>query len=243
MKIELLKILSLLVLSLSNQSIYSQYAGKYENDKQLSLDGKYCIYRHDIGYVLMSDEKFEGTRLLKENEDRNKDKGFDLRALVGSWESKDTLQVYRFDKSLDQYKDTICRVSFEKYYDLVAKVKTYHSLDSFGYEEYKFDHYKLLEDKIVIVGTEKVFEENSQKTKNTMNFPLGGIKFNIKDGKIENIMVSCVTPKFDYEKEMEPDKYSNEKKASIEYLNLYFYPKKSIKIDTSNLRGVFLDIK
>lgn len=240
MQIKLLGLISLLLLS--NQIIYSQYAGKYENEKQLSLDGKYRIYRHDIGYVLMSNEKFEGTRLLKENEDRNKKEGFDLRGLIGSWESNDTLQVYRFDKTLDKYKDTICRISFEKYYDLVVKVKTYHSLDSYGYEEYKFNNYKLLKDRIVINGIEKVFGKNSQNKK-TVSFPLGGVEFNEKDGEIKSIMVSIVKTRYDYEREMEPSKYSKEKRASIEYTNLYFYPKKSIKIDTTNFRGVFLDMR
>jgi hypothetical protein len=240
MKAELLSIITLLGLLLNNQSIYSQYAGKYENEKQLSPDGKYCIYRHDIGYVLMSGKEFEGTRLLKESDDRNKNKGFDLKALIGSWESKDTLQVYRFDESLDKYKDTICRISFEKYYDLVVKVKTYHSLNSSGYEEYNFKNFKLLKDKIVIEEIEKVFYKNLIKT---MSFPLGGIEFNTKNGELESIMVSVVKTKLDYEKEMEPNKYSKEKRASIEYINLYFYPKKSIKIDTTNLKGIFLNIK
>lgn len=253
MKVKLLSLISLLLLS--NQIIYSQYAGKYENEKQLSLDGKYNIYRHDIGYLLMSDEKFEGTRLLEKNEDRNKNKGFDLRGLIDSWKSHDTLQVYRFDKALDKYKDTICRISFEKYYDLVVKVKTYHSLDEYGYREFNFKNLKLLKDMIVIEGIDyaltsireerlsEVFGENLPKNASSRSFPLGGVKFKIKDGKIVNIMVSIVKTRFDYEKEMEPGKYSKEKRASIEYMNVYFYPKKSIKIDTTNLRGVFLDIK
>lgn len=242
-RIALLMTLSLLSLLLCNQTVYPNYSNEYETEKQLSPDGKYNIYRHNIGYVLMSDEKFEGTRLLKENDDRNKNEGFDLKALIGSWDSKDTLQVYRFDESLDKYNDTICRISFEKHYDLVVKVKTYNSLDSYGYEEYKFKNYKLLKDKIVIEDIENIYGENLPKNRKAISFPLGGIKINIKEGKIENIMVSFVKPKFDFEKEMEPGKYSKEKKASIEYSNLYFYPKKTIKINNTNLKGVFLDIK
>lgn len=211
----------------------------YKFQKQTSPNDKYEIYSYCKFGTFAFSSDICGTILIKKGEIFSENKGYKLNGHINSWKN-DTLIINRFDNSLNQPKDTIRKVSYEKYDDLNIKIFNYGSINSSGMKEYRFNNFKLNNNAICLENIERILGEDLGKSK---CFPLGSFEIiNTKDSLKEVIVYHTETSMdFTYHN---PDGTFTKNLPEIETLELHFIPSKKTKpINTEKSKGIFIDIE
>ncbi|WP_129536335.1 hypothetical protein [Chryseobacterium sp. 3008163] len=125
---------------------------------QISPNGKYEIYSFCQSGTFAFNNDICGTIVLEKGKPFSENKGYKINGDIKSWKD-DTLLINRFDHSLDQPKDTITRISFEKFKDLNLKIYNYGAINSGGMKEYSFEYFNLDEREICL----KILGESWEK--------------------------------------------------------------------------------
>lgn len=206
---------------------------------QTSLNDKYKIYNYTIGMGAMGDD-FSVTKIFEKDEDFDLDEGFTIDGNIGEWISKDTLTINRFTPSQNNSKDTLTKISYEKYEDLVLKVKSHSTINSGKINEYIFKNLKINKNKITFYGIEKVLGSDIGTVK---SFNLGNINFHKAKDSLASINIEIIykTMNFTY--------YNNdgsiaEDQPEIGVKSLKFIPKRKILYSKlKNVKGVFHTLK
>ena len=63
------------------------------------------------------------TKIFEKDEKFDINKGFRIEGNIDEWISNDTLTINRFDNKVTQPKDTLTKISYEKFGNLVLKIK------------------------------------------------------------------------------------------------------------------------
>ena len=206
---------------------------------QTSLNDKYKIYNYTIGMGAMGDD-FSVTKIFEKDEDFDLDEGFIIDGYIGEWISKDTLIINRFIPSQNNSKDTLTKISYEKFKDLVLKIKSHSTKNSGIINEYIFENLKINKNKITFYGIETVSGSDIGSVK---SFNLGNINFYKAKDSLASINIDIIykTMNFTY--------YNNDKSIAkdqpeIGIKSLKFTPKRKILYSKlKNVKGVFHTLK
>lgn len=211
----------------------------YSFKKQISLDDKYEIISYcRYGYFAFSSDIW-GTIIIKKGETFSEKNGYKINGHIKSWKN-DTLQINRFDNSLNQPKDTIAKISYEKFENLTLKIFSYGTINASGKKEYKFDDYKVDKNQICFKNIQRILGEPIDKNK---CFDLGNVEIiNTKDS-LTAIVIEDLRKSMDF-KYTNSDGSITENLPEINIVDLYFIPsKKMSSLKTDNLKGIFYNIE
>ncbi len=204
-------------------------------ERQVTLNGKYNIYQFSRMGAMAFSSDISGLRLFKKNEVFSESKGHSINGHIGSWLSKDTLELIRFTETLEQPKDTIAEVSYEKLLDLTFKVKTYRSVNSSSMIEYYFQDFKIQNNKIQFSQIETKLGLPLSKE---IVFSLGNIKMVSAKDTLSNFIISTVKTSMNFTYH-NADSTITKNLPEVGFLEIYLYPRHKIKIDSSEIKGIF----
>ena len=206
---------------------------------QISPNGEYKIYKYTIGMGAMGDD-IQLTKIFEKDEEFDINEGFNINGDIEKWTSNDTLTINRFKNEASQPKDTLTKISFEKFGNLVLKIQNHSSINSGIINEYKFENFKIDNNKITFYGIQKILGEDIGSIK---SINLGNINyFHNKDSLVSiNTSVIYKTMNFKY---YNGDGSFSENLPEIGIKELRFIPKKKISIlKLKEVKGIFHPLK
>jgi len=192
--------------------------------KQTSPNGKYEIYSFcQLGTFAFSSD-FCGTTIIEKGEPFSENKGYKINGRINSWRN-DTLIINRFDNTLNQPKDTITRISFEKYKDLNLKIFNYGAMNSSGMKKYSFNDLNLNEKGICLKNIERIMGEDIGEYK---CFAFGSFEIINSKDSLKEIIVETINKSMNFTF-TNPDGTYSRNLPEISILNLHFKPTKKMK--------------
>ena len=210
----------------------------YSFKKQTSPNGKYEIYNYCQSGTFAFSSDICRSIILGYEESFSKNSGYNINGRINCWKN-DTLIINRFDSSSNQPKDTITRITFEKYKDLTLKILNYGSVNSSGMKEYSFENANLNDKRICLNNIEQIMGEDigNKKCFDIGNFDIVNTKDSLKEIVVEKVVKSMNFTMTN------PDGTYTRNLPEISVLNLHFKSRHKIKpIDTKKMRGIFNDI-
>lgn len=206
---------------------------------QISPDSKYAIYNYCIGMGAMGDDICK-TKIFEKNQEFNLEDGYDINGQIGEWISNDTLSVYRFDNNLSQPKDTLTKISYEKFKDLTLKIKKHGAINSSILNDYKFKDFKIVNNKIIFNEIEHEFDSDLNKT---VQYNLGNITFVEENDSLKSINIYTVTKSMNFTYHNSDGTFTDNL-PEIGAKIIRFIPKNKLLIkNIKNTKGVFHTLK
>ena len=180
------------------------------------------------------------TLIFNKNEEFDINGGFDIDGNIGEWISEDTLTIYRFDNKSEQPKDTIVRISYEKFRDLNLKILNYGASNSWVSYEYSFDYLEIKNNKINFYNINRIGGPELEKNI-SLNF--GNLKIETNSDTITKIINERVETNMDFTYNNQDGTYT-ENLPEIKKITINYYPKKTIKFkNIKNTDKIFIDVK
>ena len=210
----------------------------YEFSIEKSPNAEFSIYHYcrSGGFAFSND--ICNTYLLKSSQNYKENNGFKIDGKIEKWISNDTLLISRFMENESITKDTLTKITYEKYENLNIKIKNHNQINSGVRFEYYFDQFEIKDNKITFKNVVKEFgPELSSYT-----FDLGGISASKKDGKLNRFVLSKVEKSMTFKVLQSNGKYK-ENLAEIKIVEFNFIPKNKIEYEKiSNLNQIFVEL-
>ena len=206
---------------------------------QTSPNGNYKIYNYTIGMGAMGDD-FTITKIFEKDEKFDINKGFRIEGNIDEWISNDTLTINRFDNKVTQPKDTLTKISYEKFGNLVLKIKNHGAVNSSKINEYNFEDFKIDNKKITFYGIQRVIGDDIGNIK---SFKLGNINYFYNKDSLVSINTSVIYKTMNFIYHNDNGTFS-ENLPEIGIKNIRFIPKKKISIlKLKKTKGIFHSLK
>ena len=206
--------------------------------KQISPNEKFEIFKYCRNGTFAFSGDICGTLIKEKGESFSEKNNYKIEGNINSWKN-DTLSINRFDSSQNQPRDTIGKISYEKFKDLTLKIYTFGPINSSGIKKYGFDNFKINKKQLCFENIKSIMGEPLKDS----CFELGNIEVINSTNGLKEIIIERISKSMDF-KYRNSDGTTTENLPEIKVLDLHFIPAKEIKmIKTEQLKGVFSDIE
>ncbi|MES2545008.1 MAG: hypothetical protein V4548_08995 [Bacteroidota bacterium] len=227
-------------ISCKNKTIeeYKKELCKFELENVKKYNCK--IYNICINSDYAFTDEIYKTLIFTDDEEFDINGGYEVNGNIGEWISEDTLTIYRFDNKEERPKDTIIRISYEKFGNINFKIMNYGATNSGCLNEYSFENYKIKNNKIYFYNIDRIL---GPILESNITLNLGNLKIETNSDTITKIINERVETNMDLTYH-NPDGTYTENLPQIKIITTYYYPKNTIKLAHKKVMDrIFTDIK